>query len=169
MNIADFLVIAIVVISAVIGIARGFLREVVSLLTWVLALFFAWRFGGLLEPRLGGLLADPDVRPWAARAIIFLLVLLVGAAVGALLGHFVRLSIFSGMDRFLGFLFGLARGAVVIGVLVILGQLLRLEGEGWWRQSLLLPYGERMANGLRTLVGEELARHRRDLTMSTDR
>jgi membrane protein required for colicin V production len=104
-------------------------------------------------------LGESDVRPWAARIIIVLLVLLFGAALGAVLGHFVRLSIFSGMDRLLGFLFGMVRGFVLLGVFVILGQLLRLEGEHWWRGSLLMPYGESMANGLRTLVGEERVRH----------
>jgi hypothetical protein len=39
-------------------------------------------------------------------------------------------------------------------VFVILGQLLRLSGESWWRHSLLIPYGESVANGLRSLVGE---------------
>jgi membrane protein required for colicin V production len=81
-------------------------------------------------------------------------VLLLGAAIGALLSHFVRLSIFSGMDRLLGFAFGLLRGFLLLGVFVILGQLLRLSGESWWRHSLLIPYGESVANGLRSLVGE---------------
>jgi len=76
-------------------------------------------------------------------------------AVGAVLGHFVRLSIFSGTDRFLGLMFGLARGVLLLGVFVILGQLLRLDGERWWRQSLLMPYGESVANGLRAFVGEQ--------------
>jgi hypothetical protein len=56
------------------------------------------------------------------------LVLLLGAGIGATASHFVRLSIFSGMDRLLGFFFGLLRGFVLLGVFVILGQLLRLRG-----------------------------------------
>ncbi|HEV7443794.1 MAG TPA: CvpA family protein, partial [Steroidobacteraceae bacterium] len=96
---------------------------------------------------------------WAARVIIVLLILLLGAAIGAMLDHFVRLSIFSGMDRFLGMVFGLLRGVVLLGVFVILGQLLRLDGERWWARSLLVPYGESVANGLRALVGEQRVRH----------
>jgi membrane protein required for colicin V production len=155
MNVTDYLVIAAVIISAIVGAMRGFLREAVALVTWLFALFVAWHFSDLIEPHLGGLLSDSYVKPWAARAIIVLLILLLGAAVGALLDHFVRLSIFSGMDRFLGFLFGLFRGAVLLGVFVILGQLLRLDGDKWWTRSLLIPYGESVANGLRALVGEE--------------
>jgi membrane protein required for colicin V production len=159
MNVTDYLVIAAVIISAIVGALRGFLREAVALVTWLFALFIAWHFADLIEPHLGGLLSGSYVKPWAARVIIVLLILLLGAAIGALLNHFVRLSIFSGMDRFLGLIFGLLRGVVLLGVFVILGQLLRLDGERWWARSLLVPYGESVANGLRALVGEQRVRH----------
>src|SRR6516225_3273377 len=152
MNAADYLIIATIIVSAAIGALRGFLREAVALGAWLIALFIAWHFSDLIAPHLGGLLAGTEVRPWAARVIIVTLVLL-GAAVGATLGHFVRLSIFSGTDRLLGLLFGLLRGMVLLGVFVILGQLLRLEGERWWRGSALIPYGEGIAHGMRFMVG----------------
>jgi uncharacterized membrane protein required for colicin V production len=63
------------------------------------------------------------------------------------------------MDRFLGFVFGAFRGMVLLGVFVILAQVLRLDGERWWRQSVLLPYGESVANGLRAVVGDSRIRH----------
>jgi len=153
MNIADYLVIAAVVLSAAVGAVRGFLRESIALGTWLVALFVAWHFSDMIEPHLGGLLGGSYVRPWAARVIIVALILLFGAGLGALIGHYVRLSIFSGMDRFLGFVFGAARGVVLIGVFVILAQLLKLDGEIWWRHSMLLPYGDSVASGLRVLVG----------------
>ena len=159
MTLADYLIIAAIVISAVAGAMRGFLREAISVGAWIVALFLAWHFSELLAPHLGGLLSDPNVQPWAARVIIVVLVLLFGAALGAILGHFVRLSIFSGMDRFLGLVFGVLRGFVLLGVFVILGQLLELQDEHWWRRSMLMPYGESVANGLRALVGEERVRH----------
>jgi membrane protein required for colicin V production len=155
MNIADYVVIAAVVLSAIVGAVRGFLREAIALVTWVVALFVAWHFSDMIEPHLGGLLAASYVRPWAARVIIVALILLFGAGLGAIVGHYVRLSIFSGMDRFLGLLFGAARGLVLIGVFVILGQLLKLDGEVWWRHSMLLPYGHSVATGLRVLVGAD--------------
>ena len=163
MILTDYLVILAILISAVVGALRGFLRESIALGAWIIALFLAWHFADVIEPHLGGLLSDPTVRPWAARVILIVLVLLLGAAAGAILGHFVRLSIFSGMDRLLGFAFGLLRGFVLLGVFVILGQLLRLQGEGWWRHSLMIPYGESMANGLRTIVGEAHVPHGRDV------
>ncbi len=154
MNLTDYLVIVAVIASAIVGAWRGFLREVIAFAAWVIALFLAWHFTDLIAPHLGGLMSDSGVRPWAARVIIVVLVLLLGAGVGATLAHFVRLSMFSGMDRLLGFVFGLLRGAVLLGVFVILGQLLKLEDEYWWSHSRLIPYGASVANGLRKLVGE---------------
>jgi len=161
MNSTDYVVIAAILISAVVGGLRGFLREVVAFVAWVVGLFLAWHFSDLVAPHLGGLLAGAHVQPWAARVIIVLLVLLLGAAVGAVLGHYVRLSIFSGMDRLLGVVFGVLRGLVLLGVFVILGQLLELQDEQWWRHSMLMPYGESIANGLRALVGEHRVPHGR--------
>ena len=163
MNSTDYVVIAAILISAAVGAARGFLREAIALGAWIVALFLAWHFSDLLAPHLGGLMSGSHVQPWAARVIIVVLVLLFGAALGSILGHFVRLSIFSGMDRFLGFGFGLLRGLVLLGVFVILGQLLRLEDEQWWRHSRLMPYGESIANGLRVLVGEARVHREREV------
>lgn len=159
MNTPDYVILAAILISALSGAVRGFLREAVALAAWIIALFIAWHFSDLIEPHLGGLLAGSQVKPWAARVIIVLLVLLVGAFVGATLSHFVRLSIFSGMDRLLGLVFGLLRGLLLLGVFVILGQLLRLDGEQGWTHSRLIPYGESIANGLRLLVGEGAVHH----------
>src|SRR3974377_1213584 len=114
MNATDYIVIAAIIVSAIVGALRGFLRESIAVGAWLIALFLAWHFSDLIAPHLGGLMADSEVRPWAARIII--LVLLLGAGIGATLTHFVRLSIFSGMDRLLGFAFGLLRGVVLLGV-----------------------------------------------------
>lgn len=149
MNTLDYLLIAIVLLSAVVGAFRGFLREAISVASWVIALFCAWQFSDVIEPHLGGLLADPHLRTWAARGIIFLAVLLIGAVVGVVLGHFVRVSLFSGLDRFLGWCFGMARGALLIGLLVMAGQLVHLQGEDWWRTSKLLPYAQHVAGAVR--------------------
>jgi membrane protein required for colicin V production len=164
MNTADYLVIAIVFVPAVVGVLRGFLREVIALLSWVFGLLIAWHFGPALEPQLGGLLADPHVRPWAARAILWLAVMLVGAATGAIVCHFVRLAMFSAMDRFLGFVFGILRGLVLLGVCVLVCQTLRLDGERWWHRSMLIPHAEQVAGLLRSMLGED-SHQRRQLTV----
>ncbi|HEY1283479.1 MAG TPA: CvpA family protein [Steroidobacteraceae bacterium] len=157
MNLADILVIVAILVSAAIGAVRGFLREAIALVTLVFALFFAWHFADLVEPHLGGLLSHPPASTWAARTIIFFIVLFIGMVAGIILSYFVRLSLFRGTDRLLGFVFGLLRGVVLLGVFVILAQLLKLDGESWWHKSKLMPYGESIANGLRAVIGEQLS------------
>jgi membrane protein required for colicin V production len=152
---ADYWVIAIVLLSAIVGLLRGFLREVIGLVSWVLAIFISWHFAYMMAPHLGGLLTDEPARTWAARAVLLVLVLAVGSVLGHIVGHFLRLSIFIGTDRFLGFVLGIVRGVIVVGVLVIIGQILHLDAERWWRTALLAPYSERVANGLRSFVGAE--------------
>ncbi len=158
MNWTDYLFIGLLVFSGIAGLMRGLLREVISLISWIAALWIAWTFSSSLEPYLGGALQDTAVRPWAARAILFVAVLLVGAAIGGLLSHFVRLTVFSGIDRMLGMLFGLLRGVVVLGVLAMLAHAVRLHEEPWYRSSLLVPYAEQAGNVMRALVGERKIR-----------
>jgi membrane protein required for colicin V production len=154
MNSIDYVLIGLLAFSCVAGVMRGLLREVISLVSWVLALWVAWTYADELGGYLGGALSAEPGRTWAARAILFVGVMLVGSAVGALTSHFVRLTLFSAVDRLFGFLFGALRGFVALGLLVILAQAAHLQGEGWYRHSTLLPYVEHSANVLRALTGE---------------
>jgi membrane protein required for colicin V production len=81
-------------------------------------------------------------------------VLLLGSAIALIVNRLVRLSLFSGTDRAFGAGFGLLRGLIMMGVFVILCHAVRLEGESWWRGSVLVPYAEHVANVLRSMVGE---------------
>jgi membrane protein required for colicin V production len=154
MNWTDYVLIALMVMSCIAGLLRGLLRELIALTTWVAAVWLAWAYAPLLEPHLGGALANEGVRPWAARTLIFLAVVLVGSAIGVLVSHFVRLSLFVGADRFFGGLFGVLRGWVIAGLFVILCHALRLDSQNWWRDSMLMPYAGHSANVLRSMVGE---------------
>jgi membrane protein required for colicin V production len=152
----DYIVLAVILCSATIGAFRGFLREVFSVISWVLAIWLAWKMAPALAPRLGGALQEPIYGLWAARVLIFLPVIIAGYFVGAVVNHFVRLSMFSGLDRFLGFLLGLVRGLVVVGIGIMLGQAMRLDGEAWWKESRLAAAMQPVAGVLRALAGEHL-------------
>jgi membrane protein required for colicin V production len=154
MNGADWIIISVVVISCLIGLWRGFMREAISLATWIIGLWLAWTFSSTVEPMLGGLLSGPQVKVWVARLIILVLVVLAGNLVGFIVTRAVRYSPFGVADRLLGVLFGLLRAALLVGVGVILGELLKLDGEPWWSKSALLPYTEFLGDWVRALVNE---------------
>ncbi|HEY4442819.1 MAG TPA: CvpA family protein [Steroidobacteraceae bacterium] len=152
---ADYLILLILLGSTLIGLLRGFVREAASLVFWILAIWAAWKFGLVVEPHLGGLLADPKVAPWVGRLVILVLVLLIGWAVGLLLGYFTRSLGLGAMDRVIGVLFGIVRGMVLVGLIIIGGELLHLNHEEWWNRSKLVPYGETVGDWLRAMVGEK--------------
>lgn len=150
---ADHLFAVILLISAVLGYLRGFIRESIALLSWLVAMWAAWHFSYLVHPWLGGALADPAVREWTGRAVILLIVLLIGAGVGAIVSYFAqRAAGLALMDRLLGTLFGLMRGVVIIGLLVIGGRAVNLELEPWWQKTRSMPVAETVANWLQRYV-----------------
>jgi membrane protein required for colicin V production len=154
MNGADWFIVLLIVISCVIGAMRGLMREGIALITWLLGLYLAWAFSDVVEPYLGGLLGREGVRIWVARLLILVAVLVIGTLVGLILQYMIRHSPFGTADRVLGTFFGLVRGAVVVGVLVIVGELLLLNQERWWTDSRLLPYAQYMGDAVRSLVDE---------------
>lgn len=160
MTVLDYIILGLLLCSAIAGVVRGFLREICSLVTWVAAVYIAWRYGHVIEPYLTGTLKDPVVRAWAARVPLFLGVVLLGTAIGALLSYVARLSLFSGLDRLLGFVLGVARGLVILGIGAMICHAVRVDGESWWRTSRLVPYVESVANVLRSIVGEAWVRER---------
>jgi membrane protein required for colicin V production len=150
----DYLLLLVMVFSVIAGLMRGLLREAIGLITWVVAIWMAFHYSSRLEPHLGGLFTNDALRPWVARSLIFLVVLLIGTTLAVVIAHFIRVSLFSGMDRLWGALFGVVRGMVVVGAIVILCHGTRLQTESWYRSSILAPYAEHVANILRALVGE---------------
>ena len=151
---ADLLIAVVLLGSTLIGLLRGFVREAASLAFWIMAIWGAWKFGHIVEPHLGGLLADPNVAPWVGRLVILVLVLLVGWVAGMLLSYLTRRMGLGPLDRVIGILFGMVRGLVLVGLIIIGGELLHLNHEEWWKRSKLVPYGETIGDWLRAMVGE---------------
>jgi membrane protein required for colicin V production len=153
MNGADLLILGVLVVSMVLGLIRGFVREAVAVLAWLGGLWLAWRYAPLIEPLLGGAVGEPPVSTWTARALIVLAVLIVGWLVAGILSHLLRHSGLSLLvDRLLGATFGLLRGAVVVAVFVLLGQFVEMTEVAWWQQSKLLPYAAELAGWIQTFA-----------------
>ena len=150
----DILLVVIVLVSCVIGIMRGLIREIISLIAWIAGLWCAWRFAYLIEPELGGVLADRPVSLWVARALVFVAVLVVGGIVNAVVGYFIRHSALSWLDRALGVFFGLLRGLVLVGLVAITGGLLKLTDGPTWHNSHLGSYADAIGAALKTFVDD---------------
>jgi len=148
MNWADYAILGIVLVSMVVSLFRGFLREVFSLLVWLAAVYAALQAAGPLAVRLEGAIEVPSVRVIIAFAGVFLVVLAVGGLVNYLIGKLVESTGLSGTDRLFGALFGALRGLAIVLVAVIIAAFTPFVADPWWQQSMLLPEMERMATWL---------------------
>ncbi|MBH3553469.1 CvpA family protein [Pseudomonas aeruginosa] len=136
----DWTMVAIIVVSSLISLSRGFVKEALSLLTWIVAGAVAWMFGGALAQHLGEYIQTPSARIIAACALLFIATLLLGALVNYLIGELIRVTGLSGTDRFLGMVFGGARGVLLVVLLVGLLSLAPVQQHPWWQQSVLMPH-----------------------------
>lgn len=148
----DWAIIAIIVISALISLKRGFVKEALSLLTWVIAGVVAWMFGGSLSQYLVSYIETPSARIIAGCTILFVATLLVGAMVNFLISELIRVTGLSGTDRFLGMVFGAARGGLLVVVAVGLLSLGPVQQDQWWQQSKLMPQFLLVADWSKNLI-----------------
>lgn len=150
----DWAIIAIIAVSSLISLSRGFVKEALSLLTWIVAGVVAWMFGGALSQHLDAYIQTPSMRVIAACAILFIATLLVGALVNYLIGELIRVTGMSGTDRFLGMVFGGARGGLLVVLLVGLLSLAPVQQDEWWHQSTLIPHFLLVADWSKNLILE---------------
>ena len=164
MVIIDYLLLAILVLSAVMGVFRGFVKESLSLLGWVLAIWCAWQFGGQVSNWMPGFIGDPVIRLWSARLCLVICVLILSGVVSAVISFMTGRSGLDGTDRVIGMVFGLGRGVVLVGVAVNLLQFAGFEQDPWWDESKLIPYAAPIAETLSDIAGEglELLNENRD-------
>ena len=157
-NWIDYVILALIALSAIIGLFRGFVREALSLVTWGLAIWVALSFSPLAASYLEPYVETPSLRQIAAFAGLFIATLIAGAIINSLISLLVRKSGISGTDRFLGMIFGVARGGLVVALLVLLAGLTPLPEDPWWKQSITMPYFEQLAATLRGFLPEDIAK-----------
>jgi membrane protein required for colicin V production len=151
----DYVIIGIIGLSAVISLVRGFVREALSLAAWVLAFWVAWTFFRELALQLDWFTV-PSVRLGAAFLILFIATLMLGALVNFLVGQLVDKTGLSGTDRLIGILFGAARGAILVAILVLLAGLTPFPNDPWWKESQLIVYFQDLAVWLKQLLPADI-------------
>ncbi|WP_102796795.1 CvpA family protein [Bowmanella denitrificans] len=139
MNWIDYCIIGIILLSTLISLVRGFVKEAVSLAVWFAAFFISSQFYADLAVYLDNF-SDPMVRNGVAIAILFVATLILGGLLNYLIGQMVQYTGLSGTDRALGAVFGLLRGALVVSALLFFMDAFTGFGKAqWWQQSILIP------------------------------
>jgi len=154
---ADITILALIGISMLISLWRGFTREALSLLAWVAAFWVGFTFAGDIAIYLVNYLSVPSARLVVSFLLLFLATLLVGGVVNFLVGKMVDKTGLTGSDRMVGVVFGLARGIVLVAILVMLAGLTPLPGDPWWRQSIFIDHFQTLAIWMRDFLPPEIS------------
>lgn len=136
MTVFDYAVLAIIGLSILLSMMRGFLREVLALAGWVAAFFVAKLYTLELAPLLPEAIPSETLRLLAAFVILFLATLLVTSLLAIALSEVFKKVGLGWLDRWLGAIFGLARGVIIVGVLVLLAGLTSIPQDARWRNAM---------------------------------
>lgn len=161
----DFVIIGVILFSTLISLMHGFLKEAISLASWIIAFWVAISFSSTLEPMLPQLpeaVADiSSLRMAFAFFLLFIGTLIIGAIVNMLVGLLVSGGGLTTTDRLLGMIFGLLRGNAIMVVAVLLVLLVGLDGH-WRSQSTLSPLFESQARWLAEQLPGEIGEQIRE-------
>jgi membrane protein required for colicin V production len=151
MNVADIVILAVLLVSVLIGLMRGLVGEVLSLARWIAAFWIAAVFGARVGEIYGVWLNEPAERIVAGSITCFIGVLIVGGLITWAVRRLVKFSGLGLGDSFLGMVFGLARGLLLVTFVVLMLGFTPVPREAvWYRQSTLLPAFQ---NGAAWLAG----------------
>lgn len=139
-NLADWIIVSIVLVSCLFGLKRGLIKEALSMANWMVALLVAMTYRHAMAQYLGQFIDNESLREPAAFVSLFTATLVVGGLANYIIGLLVTLTGLSSTDRTLGLVFGLARGCVVVMAGLIVVSRLDTPGHGeWWSGSVLIP------------------------------
>lgn len=136
MTLFDFVALGVVAISVVLGLVRGAVREVLSLLSWVGAFLLARAYTEPLSVHLASSIQSPTLRLLATFVVLFLLALALFTLLAWALAQLLKSLGLGPLDKMFGMLFGVARAALILVALVLLAGLTPLPREAFWRNAM---------------------------------
>ena len=148
----DLVIIAIIALSALISLIRGFVKESISLVTWVVAGLIALRYYSPMADLLEPFVASDSLRNWVGGGILFVATLIVGAIVNFIVSQLVSKTGLSGTDKALGVVFGAARGVLIVTMIVLLASLTPMPEASWWQDSLMIDFFQQLAEWIKTVI-----------------
>jgi len=139
-----------------VGVFRGLVKEAISIAALLFAIWAALYFGPAIGDVSDSWLNSEELQMWFGRVLVFSVILAVGGLLGWGISKLIRLSVLSGMDRFLGSLFGALRGILLAAVFIIGGEFAGFDNDEWWLKSRLIPHLEVVAEWIKVMAPQGL-------------
>jgi len=151
-SVADWIFLALIVVSTLISLKRGFVKEALSLAALIISILVASMFGAQVSTLLDDYISVPSVRLLVAYGALFVVTMSVGGMINHLIAHVVAMTGLSGTDRLLGMIFGLARGALIVVVVVAVLARTPVTEDDWWKRSKFVPHFVSIADTLQEWI-----------------
>jgi len=156
LNWFDFVIMAIIVLSITISFFRGFLKESISLITWVMAVVVALKFASRVTDLMQSLIHSEILRYLVAFLALFTLVFILGVIINLIVHRLIDVVGLTIVDRVLGIVFGSARGLIAVAVILMFLSVTPMEDTKWLATSQLAPEFTSMVTWLDGFMPEQL-------------
>ena len=120
LNLADWFILIVLIASGVISFTRGFTKELLSLFLWLAAFIAAISLEYLATPKINEFIGNQEISKIISYIVVFIIFIFLGGIIIKFISKLIKWSGASGFDRFLGILFGLVRGLIVLFVIFLL-------------------------------------------------
>jgi membrane protein required for colicin V production len=152
----DIVIIALFVISILIGIYRGLVKETLSVASWALAAFVAFRYGEQASVYIKPYVTQAPLDLAIAYVAVFLISLIVFSVISHIISQIFDSSGMKGIDRSIGSIFGAIRAAAIIVILVLVGRFMAMDNQQWWMDSQFIPYFEPLVEWFKSYLPADI-------------
>lgn len=158
MNGVDIGILAVLLISSFMSVSRGFVKEAMAFVIWVLAFFVATALAPSVSGFLQQWISSLTISLIVGFLVVFIAVILLGLALGHLLEKLVSKMGLSITDRFLGLVFGFVRGILIVSIILLFARMTSMPQETWWQNSALVHLFDPIVNWLGTIVPAQFSK-----------
>lgn len=156
LTLIDFGIIALVLISIIIGLFRGFVKEALSITVWVLSVFISMKFYGEISGYFTGVTDNSTVRSGIAISLIFITCLVTGSIISHLVSLLVKSTGLGGTDKLLGVIFGFLRGGLIAAAIMLVISYTEFSKNPIWADSFLTKQMQPIVNFLDSFIPEKV-------------
>lgn len=156
LNATDYIIIVVVLMSTLISLTRGFFKEAISLVIWILGFWVAIKFHDACAAELTPYIANLSIRIIVSFSGLLLMVLIFGSIFNYLLSFIVTKSGLGGFDRLLGMIFGCTRGVLLVAVILLMISTTSFVQDEWWKKSILIPHFQIIVDWLRVFLPQKI-------------
>jgi membrane protein required for colicin V production len=155
----DYVVLTIIGLSVILSVMRGFFREVLAILGWIAAFMVAKTYANQIVPMMPTDIPTESLRILAGFLVLFFATLLVASLLAIALSSVFKKMGLGWLNRLLGAFFGLARGLLIVCIVVFLAGLTELPNDARWRNAMFSAPLEALVISMLPLVPISIAKH----------